>query len=818
MMSTLCNLSHPYNHPNRNQLKKIASLLFSILFLCFSGEPVIGQTTGTVRGRVIDANTKEALPYVNIAVKHGLDSNISISVQTDQKGVFVINKLSITSYDLRVSYLGYQTQTIKGIVLSSDNAELDLADITLSTDNRMLAEVVIEYKRPVVEMLDDKLVYNVDQSVFSEGSVASDILKNVPMVSVDIDGKATIAGRRNTRVFIDGKPSDFSASSIGELLSVLPSDALESIEVITDPSSKFDADGDGIINIVMKKGRKVGLSGNLSTSAGTVGNHNAGAFLTSGKKEKFSFNASAGYNHGLRQSEASSSRRNILTDSVFYNNQSNSSRRVTDGMNGRFSGTYKPDSLQILKFSVRGGFNSGRTSSWSRNLYLNEDFLEKRLRTQNNSTGNSNYDMVLDAEYDITGKHKDRYSFGINYNRNLQDDSRDYLRHIVNPDGSLAEREPDMQLNSNESAGENFQLSADIDKSFEFLKFRIETGTKFNSNNSNNHQLVSLFNSRTQDFEVDPGLTNTFNFHQDIYAGYLTMRLSVNNWNFRLGSRAELTSVSFKQANETGFDFEPYINLFPSLAVNRTFHGKYRIGLNYNRRVNRPRYNVLNPIVDDSDPQNLKFGNIKLKPSFTDQYELSFTMFGEGWSVSPRISYAESSKIIERIKTVVNSNGDTETTYENLASSKSLNFNTYANYRLDKTKSVNGGMTVSQIEYHSSTTSNSRKNGVAIRANLGMSYSFNKSTAMELNLNYIKSAAAQGSVNGSVQTQFGLKRNFLKNKMSARITIIDPFNERNINSVTEGLNFYQESFSVQRTRNFMAGLSYRFTRISGNSE
>ena len=798
--------------------KHIALLSYIFSFLSFLNVPVFAQSVGAIQGRIVDLSTKEALPFVTVVLVDSTGHKTASLVQTDLKGNFILKNLPLNSYSLRITYVGYQPQIITNLALSSEKPHIDLANIAINADSKMLSEVVIEYKRPVVEMFDDKLIYNVDQGVLSEGSVASDILKNVPMVSVDIDGKATIAGRRNTRVFIDGKPSDFSSTSIGELLSVLPSDALESIEVITDPSSKFDADGDGIINLVMKKGKKVGLSGNLSSRVGTLGNYNAGAFLSSGKKEAFSFNANAGYNHGLRHSDASSSRRNILTDTVFYNNQTNLSERVTDGINGRFSGIYKPDSLQVFKFSLRGGFNRGKTSSISNNLYLDEGLAEKRLRTQNNFAGNNSHDFVMDADYDLTGKHKDHYTFGLNFNRNAQNDSRDYSRYVFSPVASPSGTEPDLQVNNNDNVGTNLQLSADIDRSFDFLKLRIEAGTKFNLNNSDNQQLASDFDYSMQEYKVNPALTNSFDFRQNIYAGYVTARWVLNKWSFRLGSRAELTSISFKQENEADIDFKPYINLFPGLAVTRTFNGKYRIGLNYNRRVTRPRYNVLNPIIDDSDPQNIRFGNINLKPSFTDQYELSFTVFGTGWSVSPRVSYAQSFKIIERIKTLKDGNGDTETTWQNLGSSNSLNFSTYANYQVDKTKSINGGITLSQVDYHSSMNSNFRQDGLAIRANTGMSYSFNKSTAMELNLNYIRNAAAQGSVNGSIQTQFAMKRNFLNNKMSLRITVVDPFSQRNINSVTEGPNFYQESFSVQRTRNFMAGLSYRFTKIATSSK
>ncbi|NEU06879.1 TonB-dependent receptor [Flavihumibacter sp. R14] len=796
-------------------MKNFTPLVFLYIFYFLSGTPALAQNKGIIRGRIIDSLTREALPFVNITLINTADSSRTLALQSDVKGLFIVSGLSLNTYNIRVGYLGYQSKYLTRLPVTTEKQEINIGDVSLNTSNNTLDEVIIEYKKPTVELLDDKLVYNVDQGVFAEGSLVSDILKNVPMVSVDIDGKATIAGRRNTRIFIDGKPTDFSANNIGELLSVLPSDALESIEVITDPSSKFDADGDGIINLVMKQGRKLGLSGNLSSTAGTLGNYAASAFLSSGKKEKFSFNANGGYSHGSRLSDGSSARSNIFPDTTFYNNQSNSSQRITNGFNSRFSGNWKPDILQEFKFSLRGGYNRGQTSSFSGNLYLNEELFERRLRTQQNKVGNESLEHVIDADYTLKGKNKDQYSFAINYNHNSQDDSQDYSRYLTNFIEAPSSINPELQLNRNVNAGSNLQVSADMNRSFDFLNLRLETGGRYNLNYSDNDQVVKAFDYTVSDFLINSDLTNSFNFRQDIYAGYITVRIKIKEWNLRAGIRAELTNMAFKQLNEEDIDLSPYLNLFPAVALTRTFNGKYRLGLNYNRRITRPRNNFLNPIVDDSDPQNVRFGNINLKPSFTNQYELSFTVFGKGWSVSPRVSYALSNKIIERIKTVVNGNGDTETTYQNLADSKTFSINTFANYQVDKTKTINGGITVSHVDYHS-TNSTFNRQGISIRSNAGTSYSINKNTAMEINLNYLKNAVAQGSLSGSVQTQFGLKKNFLKNKMSARITFVDPFSQRNSSSITEGLNFYQESFSVQRTRNFMMAMTYRFSRIAAS--
>ncbi len=249
-------------------LKIYFSSVVFYLFLVQTPYLFAQNNFGAISGKVIDQTHNETIPFANISYYLGADSLNRKDVQTNDNGIFSIKNLAFGSYTLRFSFIGFQTKTITKILLEESRFNVNLENIALLDDNKMLEEVVIEYKKPVIEMQDDKIVYNVDQSIFSEGSVATDILKNVPMVTVDIDGKASIAGKRNTRIFIDGKPSDFSASSIGDLLSILPSDALESVEVITDPSSKFDADGDGIINIVLKNGKKLGLSGNVSSRDG----------------------------------------------------------------------------------------------------------------------------------------------------------------------------------------------------------------------------------------------------------------------------------------------------------------------------------------------------------------------------------------------------------------------------------------------------------------------------------------------------------------------------------------------------------------------
>ncbi|HTN20631.1 MAG TPA: TonB-dependent receptor [Pelobium sp.] len=786
---------------------------FVLISILFCSKNIFAQTSGSLSGKVCDLESKETIPFLNISLHNNADSLTIKSYQCDANGTFAIKNLPLGTYTIRFSFVGYQTKTIKNISLTAERADVNLGEVTITTDQQMLNEVVIEYKKPIIEMQDDKIVYNVDQSIFSEGSVATDILKNVPLVTVDIDGKATIAGKRNTRIFIDGKPSDYNANSIGELLSILPSDALESIEVVTDPSSKFDADGDGIINIVMKKGKKVGLSGNLTSRVGTLGNNNSGIFVSK-KDTKYAFTGNVGYSHNKSLNDGTSNRSNFFTDTT-YNNQSNNSERLSNGLSARFGGNLDIDSAQSIKFSARGGFNGGNTSSLSENLYLNNETDLRYTRQQNNKSGNNYVNYSFDADYYLKLKNRSQYNLGVVYARNSTNSDRDYARYYYNPDGS-AKSDPSLQLNDNEDLSNNLDINLDYDKSFDFLRSRIEAGVKTAFSSSDENQAVQSYDYVTNQYEFNPSLTNAFNFSQNIYSGYLSLRFKIKNWSLRAGNRAELTDVNFEQENGSNFSIKPYINFFPSAAINRSFNNKYSLGLSYSKRIARPRQNALNPIVDDSDPQNLRFGNPDLIPSITNQYELRFSVFDNDWSVSPRLSYSESNKIIERVKTVKDDDSSI-TTYQNLANSSSLSFSVFGNYRASKNQNFNASFTVSKIGYSSAANVAYNRNGYNVKTSVGGNYAFGKKTFAELNIYYLKNTAAQGVSSGTVQTQFGFKRNLLKNKFSIRLTAVDPFTERNITSVTEGPNFYQESFITKKTRNFLFALSYRFTKIeSGN--
>ncbi|WP_461791799.1 carboxypeptidase-like regulatory domain-containing protein [Pedobacter sp.] len=279
-------------------MKNFLALAFStLLLISFQSK---SQTTdkGIVRGKVIEEVGALPIPFAVVALFESGAEQPLITLQTDENGFFKFSNVKFGTYKVKVSYVGFGALFVNEVVLSKADADKNLGSLKLAAEQNNLNEVVITSEKPVIEVGADVITYNVSSSILAEGSTATDLLKNVPMVEVDIDGNTTISGKRSTRVFIDGKPSDYMTSNIADLLNVLPSDAIEKIEVMTNPPAKYSADGEGIINIVMKKGFKVGFNGNVGLAAGTQGNNNANA-NASYRGEKYSITGGGAYRTGL---------------------------------------------------------------------------------------------------------------------------------------------------------------------------------------------------------------------------------------------------------------------------------------------------------------------------------------------------------------------------------------------------------------------------------------------------------------------------------------------------------------------------------------
>ncbi|HTM97638.1 MAG TPA: outer membrane beta-barrel family protein, partial [Pedobacter sp.] len=299
---------------------------------------------------------------------------------------------------------------------------------------------------------------------------------------------------------------------------------------------------------------------------------------------------------------------------------------------------------------------------------------------------------------------------------------------------------------------------------------------------------------------------------ENILGGYTAYNFRKNGWGIKGGLRAEITDVNFDLSTGKSYNVNPYVSLFPNLSLNRFFRKRYNFGATYSVRVNRPRENTLNPQINNADSLNISYGNPDLMPSYTHQMDFSFGAFGNKWSFTPRISYSRSTGVIERYR-IVNKNGVSESTFENVGANTAISLMLNGNYRPTAKITMNASFNIFQSKYTSHLNSSLNRDGLSLRAVFGLSMQLPYKTAFESNVNYTNTLNAQGRSKGSIISSFGARKNFLKNKVTARISTNDPFGRRNNITINQGDNFTSESYGTNNSSNVMLSLSYRFSKI-----
>jgi outer membrane receptor protein involved in Fe transport len=790
-------------------LKRLTRFFLTLAFLNVINFHVSAAAEkGIIQGKVVEESGGLVVPFAGIALYETNVEQALFSTQTDENGDFKFNNLKPGSYKLKISSIGFAVLFLNDIIITEKDLDKNLGSIKLSSEASNLAEVVIIAPKPVVEFGADVITYNVGSSILAEGSTATDVLKNVPMVQVDIDGNATISGKRSTRVFIDGRPSEYMTSNIADLLNVLPSDAIEKIEVMTNPPTKYSGDGEGILNIVLKKGFKVGFNGNIGVTAGLQGNTNTNA-NASYKGKNYSLNGGGAYGKSIGKSNSESYRTNFFPDTTFYNNQFNHNRTTGERGFARLGLDWDITSKQNLRISTNYNLSSNDNRSGNDFYNINQELQEVQLRNQRNlGDGNSN-NFAINADYNLqTDTSGGKLSMGLNFNTNDNNSYRTFNRSYAFPDNL----NPTLQQNSNETGNSGLTFNLDYDKPLFKKRDRFEFGLAYNYRKNDNDLLVENFNFASQQYLTDTNLTNKFFYNENILGAYTAYNYRKNGWGTKVGLRAELTDVNFDLSTGKSYHVNPYVSLFPNISINRFFNKRYNLGATYSVRINRPRENALNPQINNADSLNISYGNPDLMPSYTHQMDFSFGVFGNKWSFTPRISYSRSTGVIERYR-IVNKNGVSESTFENVGANTAISLMLNGNYRPTTKITANASFNVFQTRYTSQLNSSLNRDGLSLRAVFGFSMQLPYKTAFESNMHYANTLNAQGRSKGSINSSLGVRKNFFKNTLTARVSANDPFGRRNNITFNQGNNFVSESYATNNSNNVNFSLNYRFSKI-----
>ncbi|MDF2158768.1 TonB-dependent receptor [Algoriphagus sp. CAU 1675] len=777
------------------------------LFLLFFGS-VFSQEV-KIKGKVLDAVENRPLEFANIAFLNPSDSTLITGGMTDLEGLFEFDA-SLGSYLFRVGFIGYET-FYEQITLE-DRGQLNLGTIKLESDTENLEEVVVEGVTSMFESDIDKRVYNVENSIVAEGATAAQLLSTLPSIQVDDEGGITMRGSGNILIYINGRPSNLSGDDTESILAQFPANSIQEVELITNPSSRYDATGvGGIINIVLKKNEKLGFNGQLNASVGTRDKYQAGVNLNYGSDKAnyfFSYNwqnrrqwergfgnrttSLVGFSPTLDQDQDGYEKEvtHLLRAGLDYSLSENSTLGVY--FQGNFDDEVEFADITQLNLSETGRLDSTFTR-------INEE-----LSKSGNYEGGLNYTVDLDT----AGQ---RLYTSLSYAYDNREQTEFYEQFFINDEGQEDPSKRLSQVNDRPRESKLWVFQMDYEKPFS-SGAKIESGLKGTfSNWIWNQEFAQGDQSNEFISSAVDSLTNGYDYTENVYAAYFNFRNKVGNFGYQLGARAEYTETLGQVTQGDQEIPNDYFNLFPSAFFSYSLGTENELTANYTRRISRPRIWDLAPIYRIRDQYNFSIGNPYLQPEFTDSYEVGYMKGWERYLLNATVYHRYSTDVETRI---------TRLTDDNVAIQSRENADTRA---------ATGFELVNQIQvsnnFDATLTGNffySKVNGGNIEEGFeNENFSWTLSFLGNLLIPNWFSVQTQGNYRGPIvlpqgqiepqwSINVGLRRDVMNGKGTVSLNVSDIFNTRNFRITTTDPRFTQFRQFQRETRVGTIAFTYRF--------
>ena len=651
-----------------------------------------------ITGVVLDAETQKPVEFATVALTP-VDSEKPLDgTVCDDKGKFTITKVAAGTYNLVISFIGYETQTLKGISVPDKKDELNVGIVKLSTGAKVLNEVVVEGQKALIEERVDRTVYNAENDQTARGGDATDVLKRVPMLSVDLDGNVSMRGSQNVRVLINNKPSTIMASSIADALKQIPADQIKSVEVITSPSAKYDAEGSaGIINIVTKKNTLEGLTLNIDAGVGLRGS-NLG-LNGNYRRGKMGFSLGgwgrANYNVTGKFSSDQYTKSALNDTEPTYNMQRADTRNSGIFGNYNFGWDYDINEKNYMAASVRFGARNGKNRQ--DDLYTMIDTLindpnnpvESSLRNTLSEDLSNNVDVNLSFTH-LYEKPQRELSFLGSYSRNNRENNfENLIRQVNGADSFSGIRNDNDSYNQEMTFQIDYQTPIGTNQMIEFgakdiMRKVFSEFTYFTDEDGDGNYVPS----------TNASLSNNLNYDQNVVGGYLSYTYTTKtNYSIKAGTRYEYTTIDAYTQTEENIEIPSYGALVPSINISKKLANGKTIKAAYNRRIQRPSIRYLNPNIQAQNPYDVSIGNPSLDPEYTNNYEVAYSTFIKGTSLNFAAFWRNTNNAIQDVRTVEETTSGVQrvvTTYDNIGQEDAVGMNIFANVSLGKL-SLNGG-------------------------------------------------------------------------------------------------------------------------------
>ena len=786
--------------------------------------------TGKIAGTIIDSVTKKPVQYASVAIYLSSGKTPLNGMLTDANGGFKIYNIHPGSYKVIITFVGgYKTKTINPVVTSGSKPDANLGNIKIRPDNGDLGEVQITAKAPLIENHIDKIVYNAEKDITNVGGNASDVLQKVPLVAVDINGNVSLRGDANVKVLINGKPSGAMSASLSDVLKTIPADQIKSIEVITSPSAKYDAEGSaGIINIITKQKNATGLSGSVSGGIGT--RQNNGNFNLNYNKNRFSISANIGGNLTWPQTSITNFNQYITKAPDTAHNTSNRSSIIKRyGTISSITAGYDVNSYNSITSTFRynrGGFNvTGPSHNASSGSMLGRKGADSTYNNiYDNQTIQHNLFYGFDWSVDYTHKfHKEGEELDLSAQWSHSIVNTDYTNTYTLDHGTLPY--PNQRgLNDGTNNEYTFQVDYTLPIS-KLLKFEAGGKTTIRRLNSN----FDTFGGDDLDVQ-DFANSDVYDYNQNVYAGYSVFTFTLpKNYTILAGGRFENTTINGDAISEEPNlpAVEQNYNIFiPSLTIQKQFGTSQTLKLSYSKRITRPSLTYLNPFINMSNPQSETEGNPDLRPEISQTIELNYNTFIKSSVINFSVYYKHINGLIESILAtdtvpgVVKGLG-TLSTYQNIGSNNSWGSSFFGSINPIKILTIRGS--INAYTYSPDPTglfaADHGAEGTYVQYNaFGMAEVDLKSIVGQVfAIENSPRRTIQGTNPSFSLLGFGVRKQFDNKKASIGINVLQPFNkykyfDQNINSPAQGLT--QTSSTAFPFRSVGLTFSYSFGKIT----
>lgn len=761
--------------------------------------------TGRITGLIVDSLTGKPVEYATVSIGRAGSAKSTNGSLSDEKGAFKVENVAAGSYRIKIDFLGYNAKTIDGIKTTPEKLDLNLGKIMLSPSQKMLSEVQITGQASVIENKIDRVVYNAERDVTAAGGNATDVLRKVPMLAVDMDGNLSLRGSQNVKVLINGKPSGSMANNMADALKMIPADQIKNVEVITSPSAKYDAEGtSGIINIITKKKNVEGVSGSISGGLGTRQN-NGNANLNI-KKGRLGITGNMGGNGSWPQTtemEVNSVKPADGSPIFAQKSTSETSRlgyRGSVGMDYDFNSFNAVTStLNFTRFrhKFEGDINSVR--------YLNNNPVDASSSTDREFSMRG-----IDWTSDFTHKFKTQgheLSFAAQFteNKNLQDYT-----------STFTDNTPNERANND---AKNQELTFQADYVQPFKKITWEAGAKAVLRDITSPALIDVLQNGT--YVPDAGRSNIFDYSQNVLAGYTTLGFTLaKKVGVKLGGRYELTEISGKSTGAQVMPFNnDYNNFIPSITVSRSFKSGQTLKLSYNQRIQRPSLFFLNPFLNKSDRVTASQGNPYLSPEVSHNIELGYSAFVKTTTINTSLYYRRTNDVIESILKPT-TDGYLQT-FNNIGYNNSFGMNLFGSINPIQKLTLRGNLNVYTYDV---TVNNNNVNLASSGGDVYLMYNAFINATLNLKGGFIAETffimnsprrTFQGKNPSFNMWNMGFKKEILNKKGSIGLNIIDPLNARkNFRSSLNTSNSFQTSnFSIP-FRSVGVNFSWNFGKMN----